>query len=145
MKAVVEEIYIAAKGSVAMERVEEVRAIENGGLQGDQRLDCFQPNAKVRMMRAASDLRQGVAIVHPAEKQDHVPHDVPARIGKETSRLRDDDGAQRSGEIEQPPPPRPVQRPARLPQPGLRAACRRPQPAAARAVNPQPQLDPTVR
>jgi MOSC domain-containing protein YiiM len=36
MKAVVEEIYIAAKGSVAMERVEEVRAIEKGGLQGDR-------------------------------------------------------------------------------------------------------------
>ena len=36
MKAVVEEIYIASQGSVAMERVEEVRAIENGGLQGDR-------------------------------------------------------------------------------------------------------------
>ena len=36
MKAVVEEIYIAPKGSAAMERVEEVRAIENGGLKGDR-------------------------------------------------------------------------------------------------------------
>jgi len=36
MKAVVEGIYIAAKGSVAMARVEEVRAIEKGGLQGDR-------------------------------------------------------------------------------------------------------------
>ena len=36
MKAVVEEIYIASKGSAAMERVEEVRAIENGGLKGDR-------------------------------------------------------------------------------------------------------------
>lgn len=32
----VEEIYIAPKGSVAMERVEEVRAVENGGLEGDR-------------------------------------------------------------------------------------------------------------
>src|SRR5207244_8029974 len=79
-----------------MDRLVQERA-GNGGLQGDQRLDCFQPNAKVRMMRAASDLRQGVAIVHPAEKQDHVPHDVPARIGKETRRLRDDDAAQQRG------------------------------------------------
>jgi MOSC domain-containing protein YiiM len=36
MEAVVEEIYIAPKGSAAMERVEEVRAIENGGLKGDR-------------------------------------------------------------------------------------------------------------
>ena len=36
MKAVVEEIYIAPKGSAAMKRVDEVRAIENGGLKGDR-------------------------------------------------------------------------------------------------------------
>ena len=36
MKGVVEGIYIAPKGSAAMERVEEVRAVENGGLEGDR-------------------------------------------------------------------------------------------------------------
>ena len=36
MKGVVEGIYIAPKGSAAMERVEEVRAMENGGLEGDR-------------------------------------------------------------------------------------------------------------
>ncbi len=36
MTGVVEEIYVARKGSVAMERVEEVRAVENGGLEGDR-------------------------------------------------------------------------------------------------------------
>ncbi len=36
MTGVVEEIYIAPRGSVAMERVEEVRAVENGGLEGDR-------------------------------------------------------------------------------------------------------------
>ena len=35
MTGVVEEMYIARKGSVAMERVEEVRAVA-GGLQGDR-------------------------------------------------------------------------------------------------------------
>ena len=35
MTGVVEEIYIARKGSVAMERVEEVRAVA-GGLEGDR-------------------------------------------------------------------------------------------------------------
>ena len=36
MKGVVEGIYMAPKGSAAMERVEEVRAMENGGLEGDR-------------------------------------------------------------------------------------------------------------
>ena len=36
MTGMVEEIYIAWKGSVTMERVEEVHAVENGGLQGDR-------------------------------------------------------------------------------------------------------------
>ncbi len=36
MTGMVEEIYVARKGSVAMERVEEVRAVENGGLEGDR-------------------------------------------------------------------------------------------------------------
>ncbi len=36
MTGVVEEIYVAPKGSVAMERVEEVRAVKNGGLEGDR-------------------------------------------------------------------------------------------------------------
>ncbi len=36
MPGVVEEIYIAPKGSVAMERVEEARAVRRGGLEGDR-------------------------------------------------------------------------------------------------------------
>jgi MOSC domain-containing protein YiiM len=32
----VEEIYIAREGSAAMERVEEVRAVKNGGIEGDR-------------------------------------------------------------------------------------------------------------
>jgi hypothetical protein len=34
MKGVVEVIYVTAKGSAAMERVEEVRAVEGGGIEG---------------------------------------------------------------------------------------------------------------
>lgn len=36
MKAVVEEIYVAPKGSAAMERVEEVRTVEGRGIEGDR-------------------------------------------------------------------------------------------------------------
>ena len=36
MAGQVEEIYIAREGSVAMERVEEVRAVKNGGIEGDR-------------------------------------------------------------------------------------------------------------
>ena len=36
MSGVVEEIYIAPEGSAAMERVEEVRAIEGCGIKGDR-------------------------------------------------------------------------------------------------------------
>jgi MOSC domain-containing protein YiiM len=36
MKGVVEEIYVAREGSAAMERVEEVRAIEGRGIEGDR-------------------------------------------------------------------------------------------------------------
>jgi MOSC domain-containing protein YiiM len=36
MKGVVEEIYVAPKGSAAMERVEEVRTIEGCGIEGDR-------------------------------------------------------------------------------------------------------------
>ena len=36
MKGIVEEIYVTGKGSSPMERVEEIRAIENGGLEGDR-------------------------------------------------------------------------------------------------------------
>ena len=36
MKGIVEEIYVTGKGSSPMERVEEIRAVENGGLEGDR-------------------------------------------------------------------------------------------------------------
>ena len=36
MKGVVERIFIASKGSAAMERVEEVRTIEGCGIEGDR-------------------------------------------------------------------------------------------------------------
>ncbi len=36
MKGVVEEIYVTAKGSARMERVEEVRTIEGCGIEGDR-------------------------------------------------------------------------------------------------------------
>lgn len=36
MTGVVEEIYIAPRGSAVMERVEQVRAVKNGGLEGDR-------------------------------------------------------------------------------------------------------------
>jgi MOSC domain-containing protein YiiM len=36
MKGIVEEIYVTGKGSSPMERVEEIRAAENGGLEGDR-------------------------------------------------------------------------------------------------------------
>jgi MOSC domain-containing protein YiiM len=36
MKGVVEEIYVAPKGSAEMERVEEVRTIEGCGIEGDR-------------------------------------------------------------------------------------------------------------
>ena len=36
MTDVVEGIYISPKGSAAMERIEEVRAVENAGLEGDR-------------------------------------------------------------------------------------------------------------
>jgi MOSC domain-containing protein YiiM len=36
MKGVVEEMYVTAKGSAQMERVEEVRTIEGCGLEGDR-------------------------------------------------------------------------------------------------------------
>jgi MOSC domain-containing protein YiiM len=36
MKGVVEGIYVASKGSAAMERVEEARAIEGCGIEGDR-------------------------------------------------------------------------------------------------------------
>ncbi len=36
MKGVVEEIYLASRGSVDMEQVEEARAIEHCGLEGDR-------------------------------------------------------------------------------------------------------------
>ncbi len=36
MAGKVEEIYVASKGSVGMERVEEVRALEGRGLEGDR-------------------------------------------------------------------------------------------------------------
>ena len=37
MKGVVEGIYVTSKGSAPMERVQEARAVENGGLEGDRR------------------------------------------------------------------------------------------------------------
>jgi MOSC domain-containing protein YiiM len=36
MQGVIEEIYVAPKGSAAMERVEEVRTIEGYGIEGDR-------------------------------------------------------------------------------------------------------------
>ena len=36
MKGVVEEIFVTGEGSAAMERVEEVRTIEGGGIEGDR-------------------------------------------------------------------------------------------------------------
>jgi MOSC domain-containing protein YiiM len=36
MKGIVEEIYVTGRGSSPMERVEEIRAVENGGLEGDR-------------------------------------------------------------------------------------------------------------
>jgi MOSC domain-containing protein YiiM len=36
MKGIIEEIYVTGKGSSPMERVEEIRAVENGGLEGDR-------------------------------------------------------------------------------------------------------------
>jgi MOSC domain-containing protein YiiM len=36
MKGIVEEIYVTGKGSSPMERVKEIRAVENGGLEGDR-------------------------------------------------------------------------------------------------------------
>src|SRR5215212_12153225 len=36
MKGVIEGIYVARKGSAAMERVEEARAIEGCGIEGDR-------------------------------------------------------------------------------------------------------------
>ncbi len=36
MKGVVEDIYVTAKGSARMERVEEVRTIEGRGIEGDR-------------------------------------------------------------------------------------------------------------
>ncbi len=36
MKGIVEEIYVTGRGSSPMERVKEIRAVENGGLEGDR-------------------------------------------------------------------------------------------------------------
>ena len=36
MKGIVEEIYVTGRGSSPMERVEEIRAVEDGGLEGDR-------------------------------------------------------------------------------------------------------------
>lgn len=36
MKGIVEEIYVTGKGSSPMEHVEEIRAVENGGLEDDR-------------------------------------------------------------------------------------------------------------
>ncbi len=36
MKGIVEEIYVTGKSSSPMERVKEIRAMENGGLEGDR-------------------------------------------------------------------------------------------------------------
>ena len=36
MKGIVEEIYVTGRGSSPMERVEEIRAVGNGGLEGDR-------------------------------------------------------------------------------------------------------------